>query len=176
MKLVNYNKDNISKIKKLYRSAFPCVERKSFGFIIRQCEKGEADMLAIETNDGKFVGLAITVMYKDLAMLDYFAIHPKVRGKGIGSRALQMLKARYADKRFFLEIEAVERSGNYEQRKRRREFYLKSGMIPCGFTAYTFFTNMEILTAGKPVTFDEYRALYRSHLGKRIADRIKQVA
>lgn len=174
MKLIPPNKENLASIKKLYRSAFPRVERKPFRLILRQCEKGEAEMFAIETNDGKFTGLAFTVKYNDIVMLDYFAIHPNARGKGIGSRALQMLKARYADSRFILEIESTdEPCKNLETRKKRRSFYLRNGMKPSGFTAHVFFTDLEIFTAGEPVTFEEYRGLYRSHLGEKMAKKIK---
>lgn len=174
MKLIPPNKENLTRIKKLYRSAFPRVERKPFRLILRQCEKGEAEIFAIETNDGKFAGLAVTVKYNDIVMLDYFAIHPNARGKGIGSRALQMLKKRYADSRFILEIESIdEPCKNLETRQKRRGFYLRNGMKPSGFTARVFFTDLEILTAGEPVTFEEYRELYRSHLGEKMAGKIK---
>ena len=174
MKLTPPNKENLARIKKLYRSAFPRIERKPFRLILRQCEKGEAELFAIESNDGKFAGFALTVKYSDIVMLDYFAIHPKVRGKGIGSRALQMLKAKYAESRFILEIESTEEPcKNPEARIKRREFYLRNGMKPAGFTAHVFFTDLEVLTAGKPVGFEEYRDLYRSHLGERAVKKIK---
>lgn len=173
MKLIPPSKEDLARIKRLYRSAFPRIERKPFRMILRQCEKGEAELFSIESNDGTFVGLAVTVKHNDIVMLDYFAIHPKARGKGVGSRALQMLKSRYADRRFILEIESVdEPCRNLEARKKRREFYLRNGMKPAGYTARVFFTVLEVLTAGKPVSFEEYRELYRSHLGDKTAKKI----
>lgn len=174
MKLIPPNKDNLSRIKKLYRSAFPRIERKPFRLILRQCEKGEAELYAIESNDGMFLGLAVTVKHGDIVMLDYFAIYPKARGKGVGSRALQMLRSKYADRRFILEIESVdEPCKNPEIRKKRREFYLRNGMKPAGYTAHVFFTVLEVLTAGEPVSFEEYRELYLSHLGDKAMKKIR---
>lgn len=174
MKLVLPDRDDLSRIKKLYRASFPRIERKPFRMILRQCEKGEAELFALKSNDGLFLGLAVTVKYSDIVMLDYFAIHPKARGKGVGSRALQMLKAKYADRRFILEIESVgEPCGNLEARKKRREFYLRNGMKPAGYTAQVFFTILEVLTAGEPVSFEEYRELYRSHLGDKMVKKIR---
>lgn len=173
MKLTPANKDNMAKIKKLYRTAFPWIERKPFSMILRQRDKGEAELFAIESNDGLFLGLAFTVTNGDLVMLDYFAIYPKARGKGVGSRALQMLKSRYADRRFILEIESVsEPCRNLEARQKRRDFYLRNGMTPAGYTARVFFTELEVLTAGEPVSFEEYRELYRSHLGDRAMKKV----
>lgn len=173
MKLIPPDKGNLVRIKKLYRAAFPRIERKPFRMILRQCEKGEAEIFSIESNDGVFVGLAITVKHNDIVMLDYFAIHPSARGKGAGSRALQMLKKKYADCRFILEIESVEEPcRNAEVRKKRREFYLRNGMKPAGYTAQVFFTVLEVLTAGDPVSFEEYRELYRSHLGDKMVKKI----
>lgn len=174
MKLILPDKDDLARIKKLYRAAFPSIERKPFRMILRQCEKGEAELFAIKSNDGAFVGLAVTVKHNDIVMLDYFAIHPNARGKGAGSRALQMLKKKYADRRFILEIESVdEPCKNLEIRKKRREFYLRNGMKPAGYTAQVFFTVLEVLTAGEPVSFEEYRDLYRSHLGDKTMKKIR---
>ena len=173
MKLTQPNKENLARIKRLYRSAFPRIELKPFRFIMRQYRNGEAELFSIESNEGRFAGLAFTVKYRDIVMLDYFAVHPKVRGKGIGSRALQMLKAKYSDSRFILEIESTdEPCRNLEARKKRREFYLRNGMRPTGFTAHVFFTDLEVLTAGKPVGFEEYRELYAAQLGKRAERKI----
>ena len=174
MKLIPPNKENLVRIKKLYRAAFPRIERKPVRLILRQCEKGEAELFAIASNEGVFLGLAVTVKHSDIVMLDYFAIHPKVRGKGVGTRALQMLKSKYADRRFILEIESVdEPCKNLEVRKKRREFYLRNGMKPTGYTAQVFFTVLEVLTAGEQVSFEEYRELYRSHLGDKAVKKIR---
>ena len=173
MNLISPDKENLRRIKRLYREAFPRIERKPFHMILRQCEKGEAELFAVENDSGKFAGLAFIVKNRDIVMLDYFAIPPKVRGRGIGSKTLQLLRSRYADSRFILEIESVNAPcRDLEARQKRRCFYLSNGMIPAGFTARVFFSDLEVLTAGKPVTFDEYRELYRSHLGERALKKI----
>lgn len=169
MNMTTPDKDDLRRIKRLYRAAFPRIERKPFRMILRQREKGEAELFAIATDDGEFAGLAVVVKNADIVMLDYFAVQPKLRGRGIGSKTLQMLISRYAGSRFILEIESVGSSPcrDLEAREKRRRFYLNNGMTPAGFTAHVFFTDLEVLTAGKPVTFEEYRELYRSHLGER---------
>ena len=174
MKLISPNKEDMKRIKKLYRSAFPRIERKPFRMILRQCERGEAELFALRSKDGLFLGLAITVKHNDIVMLDYFAIHPQARGRGVGSRALKKLRAKYADRRFILEIESIdEPCKNLEIRKKRREFYLRNGLKPAGYTAQVFFTVLEVLTAGEPVSFEEYKELYRSHLGDKMSDKIR---
>lgn len=173
MKLANPDKNSLKKIKRLYREAFPRIERKPFFFIKNQIKKGEAELFSIETDKGKFAGLAFIVRYGDLAMLDYFAIHPSVRGKGIGSEVIRLLMERYSESRFILEIESVdEPCENLAARKKRRAFYLRNGMKPAGFTAHVFYTDLEVLTSGKPVSFEEYRALYSAHIGRRAERRI----
>lgn len=173
MKLTAPSSEDIPRIKKLYRSAFPRIERKPFRFIMRQCGRGEAELFAVRADDEDFAGMAFLVKYGDIVLLDYFAVHPKLRGKGLGSRALRTLLERYADKRLILEIESVDvPCKNLAERQKRREFYLRNGMRPAGFTAHVFLTELEVLTAGKPVTFGEYRELYRAQAGANAARRI----
>ena len=176
MDLITPDKEDLRRIKRLYHEAFPRVERKPFHMILCQCRKGEAELFAIQSDGGKFAGLAFIVKNADIVMLDYFAIHPKARGKGIGSQTLKLLRSRYADSRFILEIESVDAPcrdlRELDIRQKRRRFYLNNGMIPAGFTARVFLTDLEVLTSGKPVTFDEYRELYRSHLGERALKKI----
>ena len=73
MKLIEaINQNQLEKIQNLYNEAFPLPERKSFSRLIQTRDKGNAEILAIENDD--FLGLAITAIYKDLVLLDYFAI------------------------------------------------------------------------------------------------------
>lgn len=132
------------------------------------------ELLAIENEKEEFVGLAIMVRYQDLALLDYFAIIPEKREGGIGSAAFQMLRKRYADKRFFLEIESpgIE-SENTEQRRRRKEFYLKSGMTVLPFMVKLFGIEMEILADNCTLSFEEYNRVYCDTMGKYIGSKVQ---
>lgn len=150
-----------------YKSAFPRNERIPFFIMRLMAKKGEAKFFAVESNDGKFGGFAVTMKHGDIVILSYFAIHPKLRNRGIGSKALMK---HYLGYRFILEIEdAKEPCADRETRLRRRAFYLANGMKSAGFTAHVFETDLEALTAGKPVSFEEYRDLYRVRRGSRVA-------
>lgn len=118
----------LKNIQALYLAAFPAAERKSFSMILKKQAEGSVDILSIEEDDGRFLGLAILAHAGDLSLLDYFAVSPESRGKGTGGAAFELLKARHANRRFFLEIEDVSvPSDNAEQRLRRRAFYLRHG-------------------------------------------------
>ncbi|MGN0619321.1 MAG: hypothetical protein ACI4J7_09910 [Ruminiclostridium sp.] len=175
MKL-NNNPDNesLKELKRLYLSAFPRCERKPF-FMIKQLKsKGKAEILSIETDSGEFIGLAISVFYKDIVLLDYFAMSETVRGQGKGSEALKLILNRYSDKRFLLEIENTDGITDASSEKlRRKSFYLKSGLVKSDFNVMLFGVPMEILTDGSKISFEEYSALYRNAVGKRLASRIK---
>lgn len=174
MMLKTPDKGELRRIKKLYRAAFPRDERKPFYFVPRQIKKGDAELFALEY-DGEFAGFALVATAKeaDIVMLSYFAVEERFRGRGLGSAALKTLMERYSQSRFILEIEAVNvECDNLEAREKRRRFYLNNGMISAGFTAHVFFTDLEVLTAGKPVSFEEYRELYRSHLGNLVLKKI----
>lgn len=162
------DKGELRRIKKLYRAAFPRVERKPFYFVPRQIKKGDAELFALES-DGEFAGFALIATAKgaDIVMLSYFAVEERFRGRGIGSQALKTLMERYSQRRFILEIESVDAPcDNLEAREKRRRFYLNNGMTSAGFTARVFATDLEILTSGEPVTFEEYRGFYTARLGE----------
>lgn len=175
MKLAAPGKQDLRRIKKLYRAAFPRIERKPFYIVPRQCKNGEAELFAMETDGGEFAGFALVATAKsaDIVMLSYFAVEAELRGRGIGSEALKTLMSRYADSRFILEIESVNSPcSNLEARQRRRRFYLNNGMISAGFTARVFSTDLEVLTAGKPVSFEEYQRLYSGRLGEKVLKKV----
>ena len=92
-------------LERLYLKTFPESERKPFSLMLQKSREGIMELLAIEEETGAFLGLAITILYKDLVLLDYFAVSPTMQGQNIGSRALRLLQERYTGKRFILEIE-----------------------------------------------------------------------
>lgn len=176
MKLSPINKNNIGDIKRLYRAAFPLAERKPFFFLLWKTRRGEGEMLAIESDAGDFLGFANTLFYKDMVMLDYFATAPQQRNGGIGAQVLHLLMARYADRRLFGEIEVTDKPHpELALRLRRRNFYLRNGIVPAGFTVSTFGCEFEVITAGKPLSFREYREFYYKVIGLPAYGRVRLI-
>lgn len=159
-------------MKRIYLEAFPRVERKPFLMMKKMAKQGKMEMLVI-LDEGQTVGLAITVRYQDIVLLDYFAIAASCRGKTYGSEALKMLKERYKGQRFILEIELPdEHALNHNERIRRKKFYLKNGMSETGVKAWVFQVPMEVLAAKEPVTYEEYHELYEHTIGIFFAKRV----
>lgn len=105
MRLTTHTEKHMQRIKRLYKNAFPRNERIPFFIMKHMTKKGEVQFFAIESNNGKFGGFAVTMRRDDIIMLSYFAVHPKLRNRGIGSKALKALMKRFSEHRFILEIE-----------------------------------------------------------------------
>lgn len=152
--------------------AFPKSERKPFGLMRQKVRQGVMEMLVF-WDAGEPVGFAVMVLYRDMVLLDYFAIHRSFRGQNYGSAALGLLKERYRDKRLILEIELPdEKAPNQKERIRRKQFYLKNGMQETGLKVCVFQVPMEVLTEGKPLTYEEYHSVYQETIGPVFARKV----
>lgn len=162
-------------LKHIYLEAFPKAERKPFGIMKHKAGQGVMELLAIREK-GRLLGLAFSVLYRDLVLLDYFAIDQRCRGQSYGSEALRLLKERYRDQRFVLEIERPDANApNQEERLRRKQFYLKNGMQETGIYVSVFRVPMELLTDGKPLTYEEYHQVYEKAVGTFFARRVMRL-
>lgn len=165
---------HMASIINLYREAFPEAERKPFDLIRQKAEKGQMEILVIE--EGVFIGLAITALYKDKVLLDYFAIDTKWRGEGIGSKVLSYLKERYKDKYFFLEVEVIDKTAeNYLDRVRRKAFYHRNGLIDMEIYASLFGVKLEVLAFQKGLTYEAYYEVYHGVFGEAISSHMSQI-
>jgi len=164
MKLTNtYQSETLSKIEALYQTAFPPSEKKPFSLMLGKREQGWMEILAIESDQDDFLGLAITMICQDIVLLDYFAIADEMRGSGIGSQTLQLLKNRYKNKRLLLEIESTAtESPDHEVRLRRKNFYTRNGLCAMPYMVELFGVEMEIMTFPGPVSFEEYHAIFET--------------
>lgn len=165
-------------IRKLYESSFPKSEKKPFDFMRKKQKEGYFDMLAIEEEEGKFCGLAIMLLAGGWALLDYLAIDPGCQGTGLGSRTLAALQERYGKERIVVEIESTirdaEDSGNGQERLRRKSFYLRNGMVPMGFLVDLFGVEMEVLTFGSQITFEQYHGIYAEVLPEDMVEKVRR--
>ena len=160
-------------IYKLYLDAFPEVERKPFDAMVKKMEEGKLEFVAIEDDNGEFVGFGISILYDRYALLDYFAIEESKRGNGYGRQALMCFKERYSDKLFLLEIESTfDKSDNAEDRLRRKHFYLSCGMVCMPYIVNFLGTLMEVLTFGENITYEEHKSIYSNSFEGDIAKRI----
>lgn len=175
MQLTNVkNEQQMQDIRDLYDSAFPANERKPFEFIIKRAEEGDCEVLAIEDESGIFFGMAITILYQEFALLDYFAIVPQCRKSGIGSQALQRLLQKYADRKFILEIESADaKDADYEQRVKRKSFYLKNGLKPMGFQVTLFGVDMEVMTYQCTISFAQYYEILSNIIPEKYIENVK---
>ena len=163
------------RIYRLYMSAFPKCERKPFGIILKMQKSGKSDLWYIES-DKRFVGMGATINSDDLILLDYFAISPDCRGKGVGSETLKLLRNLYPGKGFFLEIEKTYPDAeNAGERLRRKNFYLRCGMKELGTDAKLFGVDMELLGFDCSLDFDGYRNFYRINYGEFAAKNITRI-
>ncbi|MDO4321975.1 MAG: GNAT family N-acetyltransferase [Lachnospiraceae bacterium] len=159
----------------LYQKAFPQEERKPFSLIERKAAMGSMEILVLK-EDGKKCGLAITAMGEELVLLDYFAIAEQYQGQGLGTDALFLLRELYRDKQFFLEIEELdETQPNYQERVRRKNFYLRNGMLETGIHVELFRVKMELLAAKPGLCYEECELLYRELLGAAYRNMVKKI-
>lgn len=176
MKLIQATKfSQWMRIRKLYRKSFPVNERKPLSIIRRMQKNGKTDVWYIE-KDGTFAGFATTINGNDRILIDYLAVDPKKRGKGIGSGVLKLLLSQYDGLGIFLEIERVcTDAPNSSQRARRKSFYLSCGMKELHVSAKVFGVEMELLGWNCTMDFDEYKSFYRDNYSEFAANHIEPI-
>lgn len=160
----------------LYREAFPKNERKPLWIIRKNQKAGKSDAWYFREN-GKFVGLATSVKAENgPVLIDYFAVKGGNRGQGHGGDMLERIKEYYRDRGIFGEIEAVdETADNYEQRKRRLQFYLRHDIVPQNVRADVFGVEMEVMAWGCQMDFEAYHSFYCENIGEFARENIKEI-
>lgn len=122
-------------------------------------DKGDLDILGIY-HVNTLIGFFSVRRYKSIAYLGYFAIAPEHRCKGLGGRAINLLKDYYGDKQIVIEIESLhEECDNIENRIRRRNFYLNNGMISTDWYLYYDDVELEIICSDKEFKKDEFEEI-----------------
>lgn len=176
MRLKEAEKQQLGQIESLYLSAFPAAERVPFALLQEKREEGSVRIFAVESDEGDFNGMAITMESEDMALLGYFAISSGRRGGGIGSAAFRLLKDLFADKRFFLEVESTSvESENAREREERKIFYYRNGMEESSLTVLLKGVEMDILTRSCRISYEDYRRFYISLFGDEIREKIQLI-
>ncbi len=165
-------RETMKKLKALYERTFPKAEKKPFLLIKKLAKQGKMKIYSAEEN-GEFLGLAIMILHSDISLLDYLAIEENARNRGVGGQVIERLKEIYKEKKLLLEIEDTDKDiPEREMRLRRKKFYLSHGLTVMPYKICLFGVDMEVLTYGGDVSFEDYHAVYSSTLPKRIPKKI----
>ena len=145
-------------ITELNIEAFPPEEHTEID-LIYDFGNDALDLLGIyrEEAPDKFTGYFLCIKNEKTVYISYFAICPELRSLGIGTKALSALREFYSGKQIVLYFENIfEECGNLEQRRRRREFYLRNGFYETGWFLTANGVNFEIVCSSADFNKDSY--------------------
>lgn len=164
LKRINMFSKDYREISRLYRTAFPADERAPMWYMALKSENENVDFWGIYA-DGEWVGLAYVISEGSASYLFYLALSESMRGRGIGSRAMQSLLIHYEGQRIFLALEQLDESAdNFEERQRRRKFYMRNGLKPLPLTIREATVTYDVMGTG-PVKPEEYESMMKKYLG-----------
>lgn len=156
---VTNNFDDIDKINILAKEAFPPEEYLSPKKLIEMSGSSGINFLAIY-DESLFVGFVVVQIYKKMVYLFFLAIENSLRSKGYGKSIINLLKEMYPNYQNVVDFEMVDsKSKNYEQRKRRRNFYLKNGYKETGYFLNYLDVDYEIFSMDENFDVDEFKEL-----------------
>lgn len=124
-------------INDLALEAFPVEEYLSPDKLV-DMSKDECFNFYYLCDDNTFIGFVALQIYKDLCYLFFLAVSKNNRNKGYGSKIIKLIKEKFSNKTHIVDFEMLDiKSNNFNQRIKRREFYLKNGYKETGlFLSY----------------------------------------
>lgn len=166
---IKNNKEYSERVSKLYNEAFPKEERIPIWLLKLLTRKNKAKFYSIY-DDKKFIGLIYNIYYKDIVFVLFFAIDKELRSQGYGSKVLDCIKQKYNNNRIVLSIEQIEEnSNNYEQRIKRKEFYIRNGFKDSNYTIKERNVTYDMLYYNKndkKVNLQEFQEMMKNYFGK----------
>ncbi len=178
---------DLEEIKKLYNERivndFPKSEVKPLKKIIAGWENEVYSAYGFYDEDGeelKGYSFFIRCSSDNTVLLDYFAIMPQLRSKGVGTAFLTEIKelASKKEKVLILEVEnpKYEEDGpNRDYMVKRITFYKKNGINVSGVECRFYENEYIILYAGEPMEDDEVRErtekVYVDFFGEKIKEK-----
>jgi GNAT superfamily N-acetyltransferase len=156
---------------------FPDDERKPLSRIEQSIREGRYLCVGAFGEDDAFLAYAFFVFTGEICLLDYYAVVPEMRGKGVGSAFLKEAVNHAGFGTNIIEIEDPEAGDSDEEKKareRRLGFYLNAGCVNTNVHVLVFGVEYLLLEypvnmvhSGKEIT-DGYFSIYRSILPKKM--------
>lgn len=159
------NFKDLKEIRRLYDESFPRDERIDFDRLIIMLDDERRMYVYLE--EEKIIGMAYFFLFADIAYLGYICVEEDLRNKGYGTAIISRIKEEYQGYRIGIDIEEVNKgSSNFEERQRRKDFYLRNDFVSTGIFYSFFFVDYEILSYGGLISKKEWQDLVNKHWGK----------
>ncbi len=130
------------------REAFPKEERVPTKELLRMAGEGLIRILALYDRED-FIGFLTYLTHGAIFYISFFAIDRSRRNRGYGGAVLRELQEQYPGRQFVLDLEPLDAAAeNLPQRRRRRDFYLRSGFHPTSYFLRYRGLTFEILCTG----------------------------
>ena len=164
---VSFQKD----VSELYLSAFPENERPPLHWFLRCLYSCVQNEVFSYYEDG-FIGFAEITIHQDIVYICFLAVTEENRNKGYGSKIISDIKDKYPGYTLLVCFEEVdEKYPDYDNRKRRQNFYIKNGFKENNLKTREGDVIFQSAYCGKrKVTFAEYKILFDQCYGKEASD------
>ena len=127
LKLINENFLGLEDIKRIYEEAFPKDEIVPLDIVLLLAKEGLAKIFAI-CEDNSLIGFISILLGDKLVYGLHLAIDSTLRGKGYGTKTLELLKEKTEGKPLFYSVEPLDENAiNYNQRVKRVKLYERLG-------------------------------------------------
>lgn len=176
MKLQRLDENQITKLYQEHMVVdFPKDELKPLNMILKSVQEGFYDCFGLFENE-KIVGYTFMVKQENSYLIDYIAIFPEHRNKGVGANLLTLIDDYLGDAdRIIGEVEDPAYTADEEQKTlqtRRLGFYLRNNCYDTGLRVECFGVKFIILEAGnkkcrdKDEVWDLYSLFYKKFLSE----------
>ncbi|MBQ3090086.1 MAG: GNAT family N-acetyltransferase [Oscillospiraceae bacterium] len=146
---------------KLYLRSFPEHERRPFAELLEGWG-GKIELLAFYEQE-RFCGFAFLLTSLAITHIIYLAVEEPLRNQGVGSRMLEAVRAYRPGHRIIVDIERqTPVAVNNEQRRLRKEFYLRNGYAETRVRYRWNREEYEILSQGGDLSEAEFDAFWDS--------------
>lgn len=159
---------------------FPSDELKPLSHILGMVEDGCCTFYALK-EDKEVLSYFSICENGEGVLVDYLAVNPKFRGRGIGTKTLEFLKSIVFNKYIIIECEEAEKAKDNldkETRHRRIAFYERAGFKLSGVSANLFGVDYIVLSYPEAPDFkvkELYKAIYLRMLGQSMFDRFMKI-
>lgn len=158
-KKLNRSSPDIEVFARINDEAFPPSEHMSIEEILAFAESTNTDFLGVYDGDTP-VGFFLLLKNDSVGYIFFYAIDSACRSKGYGSAAIRKLVDEYGDLQIILDFENLdENAENFEQRVRRKSFYLRNGFSETGYFTMLSGELFEVVSSAKPLNTEAFKEL-----------------